>query len=140
MSLNLKYRHKTLENAHGTFRNGQKRSCKRSGNVNAERSGTPRNVRVWTQQRFGMNGVKRSRCVHVHVSKTKETLYITYIFRLSIQLKLTDQPTHYLGILQSIIYWFTISAVIKKQFDSYKYNILCLNEFLVCPGFSRVFS
>ena len=32
------------------FRNCQKRSCKRSGTVNAERSETPRNVRVGTQK------------------------------------------------------------------------------------------
>ena len=32
--------------------------------VDAERSGTPMNVRVGTQQRFGKNSGKRSRCVH----------------------------------------------------------------------------
>jgi hypothetical protein len=37
-----------------------------------KRSGTPRNLRVVTEKRFGTNSRKRSRYVHVHVSKTKE--------------------------------------------------------------------
>jgi hypothetical protein len=49
----------------GMVRNGQerscKRSCKRSGTVDAEQPGMPRNVRVGTQQRFGTNSGKRSR-------------------------------------------------------------------------------
>jgi hypothetical protein len=74
----------------GTVRNGQKRSCKRSckrsGTVDAERSGTPRNVRVGTQQRSGTNSGKRSRYVHVHVSKTKETLYLETVIKSSLKI------------------------------------------------------
>jgi hypothetical protein len=47
-------RSETVRNGHA---NGQERWY-------AERSGTPRNVRVGTQQRFGTNSGKRSRCVH----------------------------------------------------------------------------
>jgi hypothetical protein len=72
--------HGTFRNGHGTFRNGQKRSeTVRNGQKRScKRSGTPRNVRVGTQQRFGTNSGKRSRYVHVHVhvSKTKETVQL----------------------------------------------------------------
>ena len=54
-----------LENAHETVRNGHANGHangqERSGILDAERSGTPRNVRVGTQQRFGTKSGKRSR-------------------------------------------------------------------------------
>jgi hypothetical protein len=57
----------------------------RSGTVVVERSGTPRNVRVGTQQRFGTNSGKHSRCVHGTLSvrsrsrfKNERNTVVTY--------------------------------------------------------------
>ena len=70
-------RSKTAKNDHGTFRNGQKRSCKRSckrpGTVNAERSETPiGNVLAETNSRKPRSPFKIERN---SVNKVNETIF-----------------------------------------------------------------
>jgi hypothetical protein len=61
-----------VENAHETVRNGLERqewSCKRTGTVCNDHTVQDKRPETFLKS--------RSRYVHVHVSKTKETLYFT---------------------------------------------------------------
>jgi hypothetical protein len=88
ININDKKRPNTLIKRSKTLRNGQERSRtvengrERSGTVNGQGRWTVCNDHTVQSKRSETIAKSRSRYIHVHVSKTKETLYVIYSFHL----------------------------------------------------------